>query len=175
MAPTISSVRVLRAGPGMDSTISWTYLDSAAKRAPGATASRMIGLIVACCTLGGICYTKCPPCWIRPRIGGLFFPACRARASASACGAVPTDAFCPRQVGLCAGQNVDFAGLNFACQLHGPNPRHHVVMQMLGHGLHFRAIEVEPQRSAGWRGSAPSGRGTAPRSAAAGDAPAPCR
>src|SRR4051812_6635838 len=30
MAPTISSARVLRVGPGMDSTISWTHLDSVA-------------------------------------------------------------------------------------------------------------------------------------------------
>src|SRR3954468_12921122 len=30
MAPTISSARVLRAGPGKDSTISWTHLDSVA-------------------------------------------------------------------------------------------------------------------------------------------------
>src|SRR3954465_6909680 len=33
MAPTISSARVLRAGPGMDNTISWTHLDSVAGKA----------------------------------------------------------------------------------------------------------------------------------------------
>ena len=33
MAPTISSARVLRAGPGTDSTISWTHLDSVVGKA----------------------------------------------------------------------------------------------------------------------------------------------
>src|SRR5215210_2952648 len=33
----------------------------------------MIGLIVACRTLGSICNTACPPRWISPRIGGLSF------------------------------------------------------------------------------------------------------
>src|SRR4051795_6500589 len=40
---------------------------------PEATVSLMIGLIVACCTLGSMCKTTCPPRWIKPRIGGLSF------------------------------------------------------------------------------------------------------
>src|SRR3954468_11016833 len=40
MAPTISSARVLRAGPGMDSTISWTPLDSVAGKLVSGCGSR---------------------------------------------------------------------------------------------------------------------------------------
>jgi len=40
-------------------------------RVPGATAAVMTDLIVLCCTLASICRTTWPPCWIRPRMGGL--------------------------------------------------------------------------------------------------------
>src|SRR3954465_2542929 len=40
---------------------------------PGATACVMIGLMVACRTVGNICRLTAPPRWIRPRTGGFSF------------------------------------------------------------------------------------------------------
>src|SRR6478736_7361221 len=104
----------------------------------------MTGLIVACCTLGSICNTTCPPRWISPRTGGLSFSCVPRRASPSACGAVPAAPFCDLgRLALVPGHNVDFVDLDFAGQRRGRYPRRQVMAQMLGHDLHVRAVQAK--------------------------------
>src|SRR3954452_1684761 len=70
---------------------------------PGATAWVIIGLIVACCTLGSMCRITGPPRWISPRTGGFSFSSVPRPGAPGSLRHRPERPFLPpRPVGPCA-------------------------------------------------------------------------
>src|SRR3954454_18505775 len=145
---------------------------------PGATACVIIGLIVACCTLGSICRITGPPRWISPRTGGFAFSSVPRPGAPESLRRRPGRPFLPPQpVGPCA-QPRDRLHRPQRCR---PASRRERVPPAPGGGARSSPARPRrpgpvPARFAGWRGSAPSGRGTKPtRAMADGARPAPCR
>src|SRR3954466_5338791 len=145
---------------------------------PGATACVMIGLMVACRTVGNICRLTAPPRWIRPRTGGFSFASVpRPGAPGSLRRRPGRPFFRPRVVGPYARRHD---------KPHRPRqclPASRQAPERADPGEAARSSPARPrhpgsipERSAGWRGSAPSDRGTRPTRGAADDVPpAPCQ
>src|SRR5271166_3043434 len=144
---------------------------------PGTTASLIIGLIVACCTLGSICKMTAPPRWLRPRIGGLSFSSVpRPGAACSLRHRAGRPVLPPRPVAPCARprHKLRRSQLRLAVRRPVSAPRGHCA-DARSSPARPRCPNQAPRRSAGSRGSTPSGKGTAPTRATAGDGrPAPC-
>src|SRR5689334_18503742 len=94
---------------------------------PGTTARVMIGLMVACCTLGSMCRITASPRWIRPRTGGFSFSSVPRPGAPASLRHRPGRPFLLLQpVGPYArpqsGHNIDLIDLSGAFQLHGGCP-----------------------------------------------------
>src|SRR4051794_25801991 len=111
---------------------------------PGATAWVIIGLIVACCTLGSICRITGPPRWISPRTGGFSCSSLPRPGAPESLRRRPGRPFLPPQpVGPCAQPR---------CRLHRPqrclpaSRRERVppaLAEVLGHRLHVRGVQAQ--------------------------------
>src|SRR3954447_16416175 len=111
---------------------------------PGATAWVIIGLIVACCTLGSICRITGPPRWISPRRVVSPVPACRVPAHLKACDAVPAAPFYHlSRLALVPSHDVDFIDLSGAFQLRDGSACHQPLAEVLGHRLHVRGVQAQ--------------------------------
>src|SRR4051794_4126957 len=111
---------------------------------PGATAWVMIGLMVACCTLGSICRITGPPRWIKPSTGGFSFSSGLVPADPGACDTVPAAPFFNLgRLTLVPGHDIDLIDLSGAFQLRSGCACHQTLAEMPGHGLHVRGSQTQ--------------------------------
>src|SRR4051794_39847210 len=103
---------------------------------PGATACVMIGLMVACRTLGNICRLTAPPRWIRPRTGGFSFASVpRPGAPGSLRRRPGAPFFDLAWLALRPGDKINLIDLGRAFPLRDRRPSEQTLAKLLGHRL----------------------------------------
>ena len=111
---------------------------------PDATALVMIGLMVACCTLGSMCRITAPPRWISPRTGGFSFSSEPRPGAPESLRRRPDPPFFDlNRLALVPGHNVDLIDLSGAFQPRDRCPSDQTLAKLLGHGLHVRGAQAQ--------------------------------
>src|SRR3954447_21068582 len=111
---------------------------------PGATACVMIGLMVACRTLGNICRITAPPRWIRPRAGGFSFSSVPRPGAPGSLRRRPGRPFFDLAwLALMPGDTINLIDLGSAFPLRGRRPSEQTLAKLLGHRLHVRGIQAQ--------------------------------
>src|SRR3954451_22645191 len=111
---------------------------------PGATAWVIIGLIVACCTLGSICRITGPPRWISPRTGGFSCSSVPRPGAPESLRRRPGRPFYHlSRLALVPSHDVDFIDPSGALQLRDGSACHQPLAEVLGHRLHVRGVQAQ--------------------------------
>src|SRR3954467_6060899 len=111
---------------------------------PGATACVMIGLMVACRTVGNICRLTAPPRWIRPRTGGFSFSSVPRPGAPGSLRRRPGRPFFDLAwLALMPGDTINLIDLGSAFPLRDRRPSEQTLAKLLGHRLHVRGIQAQ--------------------------------